>query len=407
METNKRSLLLRYSIHQVLFWMAYCGITSFAVTYLTGRGFSAAMSGAMMFSGNVVSFILQMPLADYADRHASKNSLPFLMTLLAAVSLISIFLIRTAVLSAPVFFILFTLTTACFDMEIPLMNSTCVFYASKGYRISYGIPRAAAAIMFGAASLFIGFAMSDWGIEWMPNITIIGFVLFIIVSITYPRVDGADTPAAENKEQDDSLDLAAFFRQYKWYTLSLLSIVLFGLVHISAENYFIEIFKAVGGDSSNVGVALCIGTVLEAPVAVIGMWAMRKAGAKRIWLLVGISFAVRMSILLCARSVMTVYLSQIIQLTSYGLIPPGQVYYSDRCVSEADMVKGQSISTAAYVLGCALGNLMGGILVDGFGVRFMLAVNIGFSVISVIVAAICVPKALAERKEVSDDKLRN
>lgn len=404
--------MLRYTIHQALFWFADCGINSFAVTYLEGKGFEIPLIGIMMFCGNCLSFSVQMFLADFADRNADKNSLPILMSILGAISLASLFFIRAASLSTPVFFILYMLLLACFDMEIPLMNSTCVYYAEKGYKISFGIPRGVAAFMYGVASLLFGFLMRDFGIEWMPNVTILIFVLFIITSITYPKVNpeernlgGADAAVAE--AHTDALGILPFIKKYKWYAMSLISIALFGLVHLSSENYLIEIFKNVGGDSSNVGVALFIATTIEAPVTLVAMWAMRKAGAKKIWILVGISFMLKMTILFFARSVTAVYLGQVTQLTTYSLIPPGQVYYSNQCVGEADMVKGQSISTAAYVLGCAIGNLLGGIIVGNFGVKTLLVMNFVLAFVSVAVAAVCVPKALAEREGISDDKLRN
>ena len=60
--------------------------------------------------------------------------------------------------------------------------------------------------------------------------------------------------------------LPEFFKKYKWYCISLLGIMLLAMFHAMTENYLIEVAGRLGGNSSSVGVALFIATVVEMPV---------------------------------------------------------------------------------------------------------------------------------------------
>lgn len=77
-------------------------------------------------------------------------------------------------------------------------------------------------------------------------------------------------------------------------------------------------------------------------------------------------------------------------------LSPVQMYYAGERTSEADMVKGQSVITAAYALGCALGNLLGGELIASFGVPAMLYAALGITVLGTAALVLTVPKALAD-----------
>ena len=93
------------------------------------------------------------------------------------------------------------------------------------------------------------------------------------------------------------------------------------------------------------------------------------------WLLkwAGLSFLLKSILLMAAPSVTAIYFIEILQMTSYAFLSPTQLYYANGKIAQADMVKGQAFITASYTLGCALGNLAGGQLLQFFGVTTMLA----------------------------------
>jgi len=400
---GKKNLNLRYGIHQVLFWSSYAGMASFAATYLQEKGMEVSSVGIVLFAASVLSFVIQLMLADFADRQAKNgNSIIKITVSLALISLAGMVIVRFADLPLGPFAAIYVVMLATFDMEIPMMNSICVKYNSSGYKISFEPCRGAGAVMYGVACTLIGYAMRDWGPEWMPNISIILIALFVVTSITYPRLSADGINVGENdvaiqKDAGASLSISEFAVKYKWYMVSLIGIVLFAFAHISSENFLIEIFKGVGGDSSNVGVALLIACAVEAPGTLAVGWAFKKFGDRNMWVVCGITYMIKMLIFLFGGSIMMIYVGQLMQLTTYTIIPPGQVIYARHCVGDEDMVKGQSTTTAAYVLGGAGGNLAGGFLTGTLGVPSLLILDAVLAVIGAAIMFITVPKALQKK----------
>ena len=144
------------------------------------------------------------------------------------------------------------------------------------------------------------------------------------------------------------------------------------MFHAMTENYLIAIFERLGGGSSNVGVALFIPTVVEAVVMVYFSRIRQKISDG--WLLrwAGITFLVKSFVFLFAPNIGVIYAAQVLQATSYGFLSPTQMYYARGRISMADMVKGQAFITASYTLGCAIGNFVGGQILQHFSVPAML-----------------------------------
>ena len=97
-------------------------------------------------------------------------------------------------------------------------------------------------------------------------------------------------------------------------------------------------------------------------------------------------------VFLFAPNIGVIYAAQVLQATSYGFLSPTQMYYADSKVHRSDMVKGQAFITAAYSLGCAMGNFMGGLLVQHCGVVTMLAAGVGMAAAGTLVLFMTVDK---------------
>ena len=157
---------------------------------------------------------------------------------------------------------------------------------------------------------------------------------------------------------------------YMFLFIVNVAILLLGMFHAMTENYLIAIFERLGGGSSNVGVALFIPTVVEAVVMVYFSRIRQKISDN--WLLrwAGVTFLVKSFVFLFAPNIGVIYAAQVLQATSYGFLSPTQMYYADAKVHRSDMVKGQAFITAAYTLGCAFGNFLGGQILSEFGIAY-------------------------------------
>jgi len=137
---------------------------------------------------------------------------------------------------------------------------------------------------------------------------------------------------------------------------------------------------------------LFIATLAEMPVLVYFDRVRKYIPVTRLLKLAGCSFLLKSVLLLMAPSVTAIYWIQLLQATSYGFLSPTQLYYANSKVAQADMVKGQAFITAAYTLGCAIGNFTGGQLLDLFNVRILLWAGVAMAAAGTAVFFVTVDK---------------
>jgi PPP family 3-phenylpropionic acid transporter len=164
------------------------------------------------------------------------------------------------------------------------------------------------------------------------------------------------------------------------------------MFHAMSENYLIEIVGPLGGDSGSVGIALFVATAIEMPVLVYFNKIREKISDNRLLKMSGIFFLLKAVLFLMAKSVTTIYMIQTLQAVTYCFLAPTQMYYANNRVDAADMVKGQAFITASYTLGCAIGNFIGGQLIEWFNVTALLIAGIVMAVIGTAILFAMVDK---------------
>ena len=390
MRTNvlKKPLTMRYALQQVTYWAAAAGVMSFASAYLLAKGLPASVVGTLLALGSLLSCAVQPLLAERADRFGG-NMIKYQIVGLSALSMLLFGLLLAAQPGSTAMGVLYLLGIFSFDAMMPLLNAVSVSYNSAGRRINYGLARGIGSLAYSLAALGIGRAMADFGEDRMIWI-ILGLLLAnIIISLGYPSV-GAYTGG--EKRRSDCCSVVVFFSRYRRYCLSLLGVLLLGAFHAMTENYLIKIFERFGGGSAEVGVALFAATFIEMFVLIFYEKIRRCIRDSLLLKIAGLSFLMKALLLPVVNSVEGVYLVQLLQATSYGFLSPTQVYYAGRKVAAADMVKGQAFITAAYSLGCAGGNFVGGVAVENGGVAVMLAVGIAMAALGTAVLFLTVDK---------------
>ena len=381
-----KNLTLRYSIHQFAYWAASAGIISFATAFLLEKGFPASQVGLLMACASILSGITQPLLASLADRATSCILSP-LMIGLCSVSTTAFGLLLLDVLSPALFAALYLLGVWSFDSMIPLMNSTSLYYNNLGCPINYGVARGVGSLAYSLAALALGYVLRLLGPDWMIGCVLILLPVCILTILSYPKIP-QDVIASQPKAQHDTVEtcsVAEFFLRYRWYCLSLSGILLLAMFHSMTENYLIAIMGRLGGDSRHVGIALFIATAVEAMV-LFGFNQIR-ARISDLWLIriAAFSFLLKSVLFLVAPRIPFLYAVQLLQMTSYSFLSPVQVYYANAKVAPSDMVKGQAFITASYTLGCAMGNLVGGQLMQHYGVTAILLAGVIIAALGTII----------------------
>lgn len=366
-----KNLTFQYSLTQFTFWAAVTGAESFATTYLLGYGVPSGTVGLLLAAAGLLSCLTQPVLAGIADK-SKQFVLPKIMlgmTILSALCFSALLIPNIPIMGAGLCYMVGAWSS---DAMIPFTNALCISYTQHGFSINYGAARGIGAAASALSSLVLGFVIAQLGSAWMILLLVLFRILFILLLCRYPRINKATVTQSIT---DNSCSIREFFSRYRWYCVSLLGIALLGMFLTIIENYLIAIMGALGGNSSHVGIALFISSLVVAPTIFFFSKIRKRIKDVNLLKIAAVSFLIRAVCLYFAKDITTVYLVQLLHISSYGFMHPTQVYYANASVHPNDMVKGQAFITAAYAFGCSGGNFLGGLLLP-YGVATILFAGI-------------------------------
>ena len=382
-----KNLTVRYSITQFSYWAASSGAAAFATTYLLNKGIPSGTVGLLLAMAGLLSCFTQPVLASLADQ-SERFVLTGMLLLFSVLCCICFSVQLIDGLPLMLTAVLYMAGVWSSDVMVPLLNALSVACNSAGYPINYGAARGIGSAATAISSLVIGFIIARLGAAWMLVFLLTARICCMISLMGYPKLQKRKT---EQKEPQASCTIAQFFFRYRGFCASLLGIAFLGMFLAMMENYMIAIMGALGGDSSHVGTALFISAMVTAPVIFFFGKVRARINETNLLKIAAVTFLIRAVCLFFAGNITTVYLLQLLHITSYGFMHPAQVYYAGARVHPADMVKGQAFSTAAYALGCSAGSFAGGQLL-GLGVDAVLIAGIVMTGIGTLIIFATVTK---------------
>ncbi len=381
--TYSKKITIRYVIHQTVFFMFMAGISAFSATYLLEKGFNASQVGSILAISNLVSCIVQPLMGDVVDRLKT-----FVLPQITAVLFVGTFACYAVILmfEPPLMLFGFLYGAGLFlsSLTNTLNNSICAYYTNQGYFVDYGAGQGAGSLSFSFASLGLGYVMAWFGVDSMIWITLALLIAMVIIVLGYPKLSG-EMKRIEKEKKEERVSILVFFGKYKLFVITMVGIMMQAVCHTMSENYFIEVFKNIGGGSEHVGIALFIGCTTAVPFFIYFDKLQDKFGINIFLRTGGFFFALKMLLLILATQVWHIYLIELLQLFTYGFIHQPLYYLAKHKVSEADLVKGQAVSVAMYGLGTAIGNFVGGRTIDLWGVRFTLCLALVIAFVGAII----------------------
>ena len=365
----RRDLTAHYCLYQTAYFAACAGYSAFAVTYLMGKGFAASEIGVILAMTNILSCLLQPLLGDYADRHPV-SSLQRLLTLCIGITFACAALIEGIALAHLLTGALYLTGGVAFSLTVALSNSLCASYAQRQYHINYGVGAGIGSIAFSFASLGLGFVLSRLGSRMLMVIVLLFLAIQMALALTFPRI--RDEQEKETVKKEKSLSLIAFARRYKNFMLTLCGVMLIGSCHMMSENFMINLFQEFGGTSENVGTALFLACTTAAPALLLFERIQRVTGIEKLMRICGVFYVLKMVLMALSSSILSVYLIELMQTITYVFLFPPIYYFARERIAESDVAKGQTVDNALYTFGVAIGNSVGGAIIDAAGVRVML-----------------------------------
>ena len=385
---NRKQLNIEYFSLQSLFWMTYCMVVGFSVTYLLSCGYSNSEAGYILASANICALVLQPFFADLADRSKKINAMTIFL-----VSIVIIF-----VCSIGLFFISArsVILTLIYVVMITLANAVIAFLTSVQYlmdrsksKINFGLCRAGGSLCFAILSAVMGILIERIGIKSIPTaLFIITFLIIILcMYITRHRIHTTygSTNALTHKE---SSSLLVFFKENPKFMVLSIAMLFIYYAHAFITNFTISIVRNVGGDHREMGYLIAFMALMELPGMIGFNEISRRFKVSSLLLFSMMMFSVKAIIVWLSPSLMTLAFGFALQVVSFALYIPASVQYANIMIDERDTVKAQMMFNLMQAGGAVFSSIIGGWLIDFSGISHALLVGAILSCIGTIIAFI-------------------
>ena len=392
---NRKKLQLEYCCLQGFYWMLYCVGAGFLNAYLTGAGLQTGIVGIVSALCGTVAAVVQPFLGKLADRNPRCGWKVQLQGMLALCMGCYVLL---KVLPAPgAAGLLCGLVFLLLNLMMPFVSGVGFYYEKAGIEMNFGAARGFGSLFYSVMSYFLGFWVADFGLGCISTAGIVVTLCFFVTVWRMPylgiegQADGGETPASEGESW------GRFFRAYPKFTGMLIGFVFLMIFHSMTNTYMLQIAEAVGGGTAEMGVVLAVAGVLELPVMFAFSFLVKRFSSYHLLLLSGIGFVGKSILYLTATSVLMIYAAQVLQLISYALFASVSVYYSNEVMDRSNKLRGQALVGSSVTIGAVIGGLMGGMVIQSFSVRMMLAAGVVTAVVGAVIVCLMKQPSLKKR----------
>ena len=383
---NTKQLNIEYFSLQSLFWMTYCMVVGFSVTYLLSCGYSNSEAGYILASANICALILQPFLADLADHSKKINAMTILLVSIAIIFVCSIGLffisIRSVVLTL-IYVVMITLANAV----IAFLTSVQFLMDTSKSKINFGLCRAGGSLCFAILSASMGIMIERIGMKSIPTALFIVTLLIIVLCmyITCHRInDKQITGSALEKRQSSSLFV--FFRENPKFMILSVAMLFIYYAHAFITNFTISIVRNVGGNHREMGYLIAFMALMELPGMIGFKEISRRFKVSSLLLFSMIMFSVKAIIVWLSPSLITLTFGFALQVVSFALYIPASVQYANIIIDEKDTVKAQMMFNFMQAGGAVFSSIIGGWLIDFSGISHALLVGAILSCIGTMIA---------------------
>ena len=381
---------LRYTLINVLYFVAFCTIHAYAAVFLLDKGFTNTQVGIALAISNILSVIGQPLVAGIIDRGKFLTNRLTVMFSSLFLLLGSLTLIFVNTEKVPIFAIFVLMYTIQF-VYMPMMIAMNFEYAKAGCSINFGLARGLGSAGFAVTSFFLGKAVENYGTNVILFVTIAAMTVMVIHVFFFkkPKTEEAKENSEIIKDTKGS-GFFAFVKKYPFLMVFLIGTACCFFAHNMINDFMIQIIRSLGGNETQLGYATFLQAILELPVMALIGYVLKKISERHMLVFSAVSFFVKTAILIFATSMIGMYVSQSFQMFAYAVFIPVAAYFADNVMAENDKVKGQAFINSAITLGGVFSNLICGKLLDAFGVKTMILVGVAVCLVGVGIVVIAI-----------------
>lgn len=361
------SIYTKYNSLQTLYWFACCCIMGFVAVFLKYCGLTNSEIGIVSGGGGVFSIFLSPYISSLVGK-LKKISLQQMMMLILGIALVCFAIITFLKVPVLVTMVLYILMYALMLSAVPIMTMIAMNYLEQGVHVDFGTARGMGSTSWAVGALVFG-KIIDW---FDPRVLTIGYIttcIFIfLLLISMPPLYQRNVQTKEVKE--GSVFVVA--KKYKVFTILLLGFTFMFAGASSLATYLINIIQSIGGNTSLLGIVMFAMAFSEMPIMSISSRLVKRYNPITLITIAAFFYILRNIGLCFAPNLVIFILAACCQGFSYALMTGVITYYVNYNLELQDRMSGQTlIGIMTSGIGSTLGNVLGGFLIDGFGMIAM------------------------------------
>lgn len=370
---NKRSFILntKYSALQAVYFMFFGAIYSFASAFLLGKNINNSHIGIIFALANILGALLISCISALADRKNINQTLK-LGALTAFIMLLMTALLLYSSLTPLAISVLFILIIAIQTSLQPIVNVLGFKLSDDNVHVSFGLARSMGSFGYSVFCIIMGIIVDSYGIVSIPISGVIILVLIIaaFLSLIQKTPDLKEIKIDENSKEQSS-NFFTFALSNKSFLLICIGILGVFFSNGIFNSFLLQIVNNVGGTGRDLGAIYAFMAFLEIPTMLFFDKISKFFSYENMLKLSALCFSFKMGICMMAKNVFFLYVAHFLQPIAFALFLPAMVHYIDCVMNEKDAVKGQGLFTSFVTVSYVLASVVGGFLLDNFGVFSM------------------------------------
>ncbi len=385
---TKKNATAFYAAIQVLYFFMLAIVNVYASAYLLNRGFSNAQIGIMLGIGNLGAVGIQLLSASVITRTGIRIGKVMIGTgvIIAILALTLLLFPLRGVAFCVVFVLIFMLAQSM----MASVNSLYRGYHEQGTKINFGVARGFGSAAYSISSLCVGVMVQKFTPDILPGLYIVPCLLLCIVVFLFNAPNVTEQHQLNVTEREKRI----FMREYPQFYLFFAGALCLSISHGFTETYLLQIIQRVGGDSTNLGVAMFISAMMELPAMLIYRRFADKIGNRRLLAFAGWMWAIKNFLIMLAPNVYFIYAAEVIQFGGYAMYVPAGIRYVAHTLPESAFLKGQALIGSAFTAGYLVASFVGGPMIDFVGLGTTLCAVQIFSIGGVILFSCAMTKSL-------------
>ncbi len=377
-----------FSLLQFFFWSTWAIYGGYSVYYLTDLGYSNTQIGTVMSIRTFMSIIGPILIGYLCDKFKTRKNI-FILGMIFLI----IFIVPFPFYNWSLILIVTALIGFVWSPQQSILDSW-ILETSPEMAINYGFMRAWGSIGFALFVSLYGLVIEYLG--WKFHFFSYGIISLIVILIAlYIKDDSYNNfknniysnniQMKTNKKRNNNNNKPIQLLKNKDYLFILLiSFLIFVPINIIFI-FLAPIIQSVGGTAQHLGYTLFFTALSEAPIFFMGKNIIKRFKIKHLLFLASLFYLIRIIIIALAISPIFFIFYGLLQSVSFGLYLISIRHYIKIIAPQELQTTAQSIVlTAAFGIGGITASLLGGYLIDNFGMSIMFIICIIITSVAVI-----------------------